>query len=86
MSDAANGETVIISIMISILLGAAAIAPAYVVWTTVPTVSAAGEWGVLVRLGAAIVTAVVGAFVGGYLLKTSVETARSLESGGEVDE
>lgn len=81
MSSRGDGATMVSLILLLILLGSAAIVPALVVWTTVPPVSTAGELDIYLRLGASIVTAIAGAFVGGYVLQTAVETARSL--GGQ---
>ncbi|RQG97218.1 hypothetical protein [Natrarchaeobius chitinivorans] len=77
-----DATTVILMLVFTILLAVAALFPAYFVWLTAPPVG--GEFFPYIRATAAVIAAIVGAFLGAYIMQSSVSIARDL-SGNDGD-
>lgn len=69
-------NTVLLLVPVVIVLLVSAAVPAYLVWLTAPPVG--GEFFPYVRLGAAMITAIVGAFLGAFILQSAVSIVRSI--------
>lgn len=74
MSDESNSFLLVVPIVLVLLLSAAV--PAYAVWIAAPIVDPALDF--YIRLGAAMITGIVGAFLGGYIIQTAVGITNEL--------